>query len=95
MDPKITLSLTVKADLIEAGRRMGPEEHVAFTADGRAYVIREIPNNPGRWLNYVMDGAVEPRSHSSDATISLLVEMAGGPPPSPAAGGLRRRWRRA
>lgn len=90
MEDPAYLTLTVQGSIIEGPRRYGPGDAIALCRSGRTYLVREIPNNPGRWLGYYMDDLVIARSHSSDETASELIRLSS-PSPSSAPGARGRR----
>lgn len=94
MDDPAHITLKVADPIVDGGRRFEPNDVIAFCRSGKAYVIREIPNTPGRWLLHLEAGSATPRSHDSDETVSELLRLSSpGPPAVPPARRLRRRVR--
>lgn len=49
-----------------------PGDRVFLTKDGRTFLVREIPSNPGRWLRHLTDGVAEGLWHSPEQTLAAL-----------------------
>lgn len=83
MEDPAHITLQVADPIVDGGRRFVPEDVIAFCRSGKAYLIREIPNNPGRWLLHLDSGAAIPRSHSSGETVTRLIRRVPPRPPEP------------
>jgi hypothetical protein len=94
VDDPAYLTMTVAQPILARPELALPGDHIAFTRSGRAFLLRELPPNHGRWLGYLTDGLAEPSSHAFEETLAELTRLTDGPPPAGSHRSARRRIRR-
>lgn len=77
--PNMPASLVLKVLIPILPERAVPGDRVILTDDGRTFLIRELPANPGRWLTHLTAGVAAPQSHPLDRALLALVDRQTAP----------------